>query len=608
MKQSLKTKFLLYIATLIICAMSLTTVVAYINSKDAIHKAITEQLSQLVISTTNHIAFWIHDRKQDMTNWSEQQLYQTSLEDSYLGRAARESASLRLKKERQNYTYYESLNLANAQGEIVCSTDEKSTGKMNIANQQFFQKSLEGNIFLSSVIKSPVTKRNVFILSVPVKKNDAIEGVFYGVIDVDIFSDLFISPVKIGTTGYAYLVGSDGATIAHSDKKNIFNVNIQSFDWGREMMKKDEGFITYVWEGVEKIVFFKKSKDIGWLVAAGAGTKEIFAPVQRLQWINVMITLIFIFIAIMSITVLYRRIILRPMSYLMDGIASFGRGELDKKIKLETDDEFGNLAGTFNRMAEDLKKTTVSRDALVKEIEERKRLEKIVLQSEKMAAVGQLAGGVAHEINNPLGVILGFAQSLVRRMQPGDPYAIPLQSIEREAMRCRDLVQDLLTFSRIGKTEMEKINLSMVIESSLSLVSAQARVKNVSLVRDFSPDLPKILANQNQIQQVVINLCNNAIDAMPQGGTLTIRTQRSRLREKDALEIQVQDTGSGIPKEIQSKIFEPFFTTKEVGKGTGLGLSLVFEIVQKHDGHITVQSESKKGTTFKIYLPVAPIQ
>lgn len=226
-----------------------------------------------------------------------------------------------------------------------------------------------------------------------------------------------------------------------------------------------------------------------------------------------------------------------------------------------------------------------------------------LIQSEKMAAIGQLAAGVAHEINNPLGVILGFSQSITKRITTGDPLEMPLKSIEREALRAKQLIQDLLTFSRVAPTETEELDINEMIQISLSVVLVQAKIKNTQLVEALAPNLPKIFANKNRIQQVMINLANNAMDAMPNGGTLKISTKLSTLHEKKYVEIQIQDTGFGIPKEVQPKIFEPFFTTKEVGQGTGLGLSLVFEIIQKYQGYITVYSEPGQGTLFQIYFP-----
>jgi PAS domain S-box-containing protein len=234
---------------------------------------------------------------------------------------------------------------------------------------------------------------------------------------------------------------------------------------------------------------------------------------------------------------------------------------------------------------------------------ERRKMQNMVLQSEKMAAVGQLAGGVAHEINNPLGIILGFSQSLVRRLKEGEAMAVPLKSIEREAIRCKGLVQDLLTFSRASRQERESgVDVNAAIQGSLSLIEARAKTANVEIVAETDPALPRVTANKNQLQQVIINLANNAMDAMPKGGTIFLRTRPSQTRD-GGVEIQVQDTGSGVPSEIRGKIFEPFFTTKDVGKGTGLGLSLVYEIVKKHDGTIELDSEQGKGTTFTVFLP-----
>ena len=239
------------------------------------------------------------------------------------------------------------------------------------------------------------------------------------------------------------------------------------------------------------------------------------------------------------------------------------------------------------------------------DISERKRLESSLLQSEKMSAVGQLAAGVAHEINNPLGIILGFAQSVVKRIKnEDDPLALPLKTIEREAVRCRNLVQNLLVFSRASNSaQSDGVDLNAAAESALSLILAQTKTHNVELVQELASGLPRIRVNITQFQQILINLANNSIDAMPQGGTLTIGTSLPRKRP-GYVELRVRDTGAGIPKELQKKIFEPFFTTKEVGKGTGLGLSLVYEIVQKHGGTIELESKEGKGTEFTVCLPV----
>ena len=234
--------------------------------------------------------------------------------------------------------------------------------------------------------------------------------------------------------------------------------------------------------------------------------------------------------------------------------------------------------------------------AVAKDMRERKKLEGAIRQSEKLSAVGQLAAGVAHEINNPLGVILGFAQAVVRRLQPNDPLELPLKSIEKEAVRCKGLVQDLLTFSRVSKIDREPLDVNRAVEGALSLVIAQARLTHVDVRKELAPDLPRILGNLNQIQQIIVNLANNALDAMGDAeGLLTFKTENLKEGPLSWVCLKVLDTGPGIPGEIQSRIFDPFFTTKPVGKGTGLGLSLVHEIIKKHSG--TIDVESRPGRT-----------
>lgn len=244
------------------------------------------------------------------------------------------------------------------------------------------------------------------------------------------------------------------------------------------------------------------------------------------------------------------------------------------------------------------------------DLREVKRLQEQLIQTEKLSAVGQLAGGVAHEINNPIGVILGFAQLVAKDVKENDPLYMPLKSIEREAIRCKKLVVDLLTFSRMSKSEKEFVDINDTIEQTLSLVESRAKMKNVKVIREYEKDLPKTVVNKNQIQQVIVNLCNNAMDAMPNGGTITITTKSlvvnptTESNKREFLWIGVSDTGTGMTEEVKKHIFEPFFTTKEVGKGTGLGLSLCYEIIQKHEGSIEVESEVGKGSTFVIKLPV----
>lgn len=323
------------------------------------------------------------------------------------------------------------------------------------------------------------------------------------------------------------------------------------------------------------------------------------------------LTLTIVLGAVLLSIFLVRKVV-RPIKSLVHATRKITAGDLTIQADIYTKDEIGELASSFNEMARELNKARNRIEEYNKTLEQKvkertseiEKLHKTLLQSEKMSAVGQLAAGISHEINNPLGVILGFAQSLAKKIIPGEPLELPIKSIEREAKRCKHLVQDLLTFSRTSALDRIPLELNVLVESVVNLVEAHAKIINVEVKKDFAKGLPLILGNSNQIQQVIINLANNALDAMPQLGTLTFRTQKVEKNHNHYAEIQIQDTGHGIPKDIQPKIFDPFFTTKEPGKGTGLGLSLAYEIVQKHSGTIEVESEENRGTIFHVLFPL----
>ena len=232
-----------------------------------------------------------------------------------------------------------------------------------------------------------------------------------------------------------------------------------------------------------------------------------------------------------------------------------------------------------------------------------KRIGAIYERLQKMSAMGQLAASMAHELNNPLTVIMGFAQSALKKAQSGVDFSVVFQTIDREANRCKRLVQELLTFSRTEKTEMASCNLNEIIESTLQLLEPRAKMSEIEICLDLDRSIPEMTAIRDQVQQVIFNLSHNAMDAMLKGGQLIIRTCLKSNGQVN-VQIEVEDTGKGIPTEVQANVFEPFFTTKEMGKGTGLGLTICKEIIQRHNGTIKFASKAEKGTTFTVKFPV----
>ncbi|MBI4396922.1 MAG: HAMP domain-containing histidine kinase [Elusimicrobia bacterium] len=287
----------------------------------------------------------------------------------------------------------------------------------------------------------------------------------------------------------------------------------------------------------------------------------------------------------------------RSLKTLQKGTAAFGEGNWDFRIDLPARNELGELARSFNQMADDIK-----------------HLEMQTVHMHRMSAVGQLAGGVAHEINNPLTGVLGQSQLLLQKMTPEDPRRAHIEKIERAAQRCKRIVRSLLDFSRQKETTFSYVNINEAVDATLELCEPDLQGGRVAVIKDFSSAIPAITGNGSQLQQVFLNLVSNAIQAMPEGGTLTISTQVASFvspssadqKSEEAVEARFTDTGVGIQTQHLNHVFEPFFTTKEIGKGTGLGLSVSLGIVRNHGGDIKVESAGAgRGATFRVLLPAA---
>ena len=227
-------------------------------------------------------------------------------------------------------------------------------------------------------------------------------------------------------------------------------------------------------------------------------------------------------------------------------------------------------------------------------------VQKVMMQQEKLASIGRLSAGVAHEINNPLTTILTSAMLVQEDMSPDDPAYEEMQIIANEALRCRKIVTSLLDFARQTKPQKKLGDINSIATESVLLTQKQAAFKDITVQSELSPKIPEQMLDKGQIQQALINLILNAVEATPEGGVITVKT--SHQTEKNLSCIEIMDTGTGIDKEHLDKIFEPFFTTKD--EGTGLGLSITHGIIEQHGGTIRVRNNKEKGACFTIKLPV----
>jgi len=311
------------------------------------------------------------------------------------------------------------------------------------------------------------------------------------------------------------------------------------------------------------------------------------------------------------------RVVDEPIKALANGTERLSKGELGLQINVESQDEVGDLARSFNEMSLQLRAANEEIVAWARTLEDRveektrelKNAHEHVLHVEKMASVGKMAAIVAHEINNPLAGILTYAKLLHKWMERGamegekrQEAMQALDLIAGESRRCGDIVKNLLTFSRAAPMNLQTTDLNSIVDRSIRLVQHQLEMNGIELQTDLADDLPMLQCDPAQIEQVLLALVMNAIDAMPHGGTLWVSTRINAIR--DEVDLQVRDDGTGISPQILPHIFEPFETTKEAGHGVGLGLAVSHSIIERHGGRIEVQSELGKGTSFTVTLPL----
>lgn len=354
----------------------------------------------------------------------------------------------------------------------------------------------------------------------------------------------------------------------------------------------DKAFVVNNWYiSAYKPLLNVNNKPIG-ILYVGILEKK-FDEIKTSSTVNFAVITILIAMVAVGISLYLLNMIIQPVRTLVKASESVINGNYDAHIEIESEDEIGYLCYTFNQMIDAIKE----RDRKLKE-----QTQNQILQSEKLASLGRLASGIAHEINNPLTAILTYSSLLLEDLKDTD-FEEDLRVIIKETLRCRDIVRNILDFARSTKPDIKRTNINNLINEVLLILEKHVNFHNIVINKELDPDVPDMYIDENQFKSVINNLAMNAADAMPQGGTLTVKTRYNL--HNDSITIIVSDTGTGIKEEHLDKIFDPFFTTKEQGKGTGLGLAVTYGIIKRYHGNIDVQSEIGKGTIFTITFPLA---
>jgi len=456
------------------------------------------------------------------------------------------------------------------------------------------------------------------------------------------------------------IVNRDFTIVAHS-RREMIGKDLDT----RQLRRAILGGESFYELKAEKGILFDNYRDlivfsplsIGGKVVGGLKVNlslaDVMASILKSQRLVVLFIIIDSLVLIIFGSLLLSRVIVTPIKNLVNITGKIRDGHFDQNIDVTTKNEIGQLMQAFNQMAEKLGENKRRLEDHIHSLETTnkrlKRAQEELLISEKLASIGRLAAGVAHEVGNPLGAILGYTKILQEGMDSREEELSYLRRIEKEIDRINHIVRGLLDFSRPTKFEIQELNVNTIIKNTISLLSHQKLFKQIETKLDLEENLPPIKADESQLQQVLINLFLNAADAMPDGGILSVRTEETEVRgnmegeletifprrrksdpeksdyshlrkfkslpliydkysEGDRLvRINISDTGCGIKKGDLQKIFDPFFTTKPPDKGTGLGLSISMRIIEFFNGEIKVESQVGRGSTFTILLPTLEV-
>jgi signal transduction histidine kinase len=436
------------------------------------------------------------------------------------------------------------------------------------------------------------------------------------------------------------LSGKDwGLIVSHSRDTRRTSLPLSKDQINRLKMDKDLSSVHEV--GEEKWLEVMVPLHLGTKVIGGirlvSSLDEVQAFLDKKRDRAVILTFLSILVILITLTIFFGKLVGDPIQKLVEAMSRAEKGDLETEAHIQREDELGQLGRNFNRMLRTIRETHEQNIQLLRQVsrfneeltgkieaatsELAKRNEQLRLlnealfesqrqlsHSEKLAAVGQVTAAMAHQIGTPLNSISGYLQLILQdgNLQSKDQGRLKI--IESQLDRLADSVKNLLSFTRQPKPQLKSLEVNEVLEELIHLSEPWFLARNVKLAKHLSPNLPRILGDPTHLQTLFLNLITNALDAMPNGGVLTIKT-RQRLpppssKEERWLEIAMTDTGIGITEESKKRIFEPFFTTKKMGEGTGLGLAICEKIIKEHSGRIEIESEVGRGSTFLISLPV----
>ena len=481
----------------------------------------------------------------------------------------------------------------------------------SIINAPFYVPGLSqppGGVYQGEPYLNRETNRWVIPFVAPVHDKGKIMGLLYFDLNLEYFSEKLKWNLSSGN--HAFLLGRSGKILAQTiiaigETAGLPNISYldQSPLFHRilgNILRGDSGAERFTTtKGRDYLVSYQPIPSSVWSILVLTPYRESFQDILPLD--QFLLIFLVTFVLIIIFTFYMGKKFSDPVKDVVTGTQIIASGDFTYRIKTNLNDELGELARSFNKMAEYLQKT----------YQDLKSASAQLTQSAKLAAVGELAAGVAHELNQPLMVIRGHAQELLDEVSVPEKITKDLKLIEKQTGRMMRIIDHLRAFARQSSGAFEPVNLNNTINDSFTLISQQLKNNNIEIIKELDDSIPRIWGDPNKLEQVFLNLMTNSKDAMEDmgHGKLTVKTQpvldktSNENRKVTGALVLFSDTGAGIANDIIDKVFDPFFTTKEVGKGTGLGLSISYSILEDHGGSITAESNEGAGTTFRLFFP-----
>jgi len=559
----LKRNFIFLFLVLSLVPLFTVSLISYFSFKNSLHNTISTHLFEIAKNKGIALQKWLFERHADAEVFAQSPTVVESVvaiknqKNDIISKEKYSFIAIKyLRLVKNKYDCYDEIFILDKNGQMIITTEKIENIEVD---RDYFREAIKGRTFNTDIYLSPLIHRPTMIVAAPVRNSmEEIIGVLVERIKLDAINKL-MRDIEIGKTGESYLLNKEGYFLTESKfepgytlKKKILTIGTQECKKGKSGVGE---YLDYRGKNVLGAYFF--IPEMEWSLMVEQDSSEAFQEIQHLKNIIFVIGLITI-IVIFAFTLL-------------------ASGKIVKIIK-RYDQQF-------------------------------KKQQKQIMRAERLSAMGQLAAGVAHEINNPLGGISNCLKLISTKINKPNPKPKDfkdsikyLRTSEQELNRCIRIIRNFLSFSKRPNLNPVVTNINNVISELIALIEPQAKVQNIRISKELKSDLPQLMVDAQQLHQALMNIILNSLEAMPQGVKLNVQSGYDQRDE--AVKIEITDTGYGIPEENLPYLFEPFFSSKPEGKGTGLGLSIVYEVIDEHNGSIELESEVGKGTTFTVKLPI----